>query len=86
MSKRILSSLIIWIAGNLLIKIHCKTGTEKTKITLLLRDGQSEEGNKGSHSQNWEEDTNNDEEFETLEPGSPVVLTVHDVCDESPER
>lgn len=54
-------------------------------ITLLLCDGKSEEGDEGSHRQSWEEDANRNEEFETFEPGAPIVLEVHDVCDKGPE-
>lgn len=53
---------------------------------MLLCDGQSEEGDEGSQCQNGEENTNNNKEPQPLEPGSPVVLKVHDMCDQSPQR
>lgn len=62
------------------------TRNNKNRITLLLCDGKSEEDDEGSHCQNWEEHANGDEELEAFEPGAPVVLQVHDVCDECPER
>lgn len=57
----------------------------RNKITLLLCDGKSEEGDESSHRQSWEEDANRDKELEAFEPGAPVVLEVHDVRDKSPE-
>lgn len=55
------------------------------RLTLLLCDGKSEAGDEHCHSQNREENANGDEEPEAFEPGAPVVLQVHDVCDKSPE-
>lgn len=55
------------------------------RITLLLRDGKSEEGDEGSHCQSREDHANCNEELEAFEPGAPVVLEVHDVRDEDPE-
>lgn len=57
----------------------------RNKITLLLCDGKSEEGDEGSHCQSGEEHANRDEELEAFEPGAPVVLEVHDVRDKGPE-
>lgn len=62
------------------------TRNNRNRITLLLCDGKSEEDDEGSHCQSWEEHANGDEELEAFEPGAPVVLQVHDVCDERPER
>lgn len=56
------------------------------RVTLLLCDGESEEGDEGGHCQNREGHANTDEEPEPFEPGAPVVLQVHDVCHQSPER
>lgn len=52
---------------------------------MLLCDGKSKEGDEGGYCQNWEEYANSDEELEAFEPGAPVVLQVHDVCDKRPE-
>lgn len=55
-------------------------------ITLLLCDGESQEGDEGDDGQHREEHADGDEELEAFEPGAPEVLQVHDVCDKSPER
>lgn len=67
---------------NICIQIACDS---RERITLLLCDGKSEEGDEGGDSQNWEDHGNSDEELETFEPGAPVVLYVHDVRDKGPE-
>ena len=54
-------------------------------LTLLLCDGEGEEGDEGGHGQDGEEHADHDKELQPLEPGAPVVLQVHDVCDQSPD-
>ena len=60
-------------------------GERKGGLTLLLCDGEGEEGDEGGHGQDGEEHADHDKELQPLEPGAPVVLQVHDVCDESPD-
>lgn len=67
---------------NICIQIACDS---RERITLLLCDGKSQEGDEGGDSQNWEDQGNSDEELEAFEPGAPVVLYVHDVRDKGPE-
>ena len=54
-------------------------------LTLILRDGDGEEGDEGGQRQHREEQPHEEEEPETLQPGLPVALEVHDVGDQSPE-
>ena len=54
-------------------------------LTLLLRDGDREEGDEGGQRQQGEEQSHEEEEPEPLQPGLPVALEVHDVGDQSPE-
>lgn len=64
---------------------YYEPGAADGGFTLLLCDGESQEGDEGGHCQSAEEDADGDEELEAFEPSAPVVLHVHDVCDESPE-
>ena len=54
-------------------------------ITLLLRDGNSQESDEGHNGQQAEDNTDKDEELQPFEPGAPVVLEVHDVCHKRPQ-
>lgn len=58
----------------------------QTSLTLLVADGNRQEGDEGNDSQHGEENPHVEEELEALQPSPPVVLQVHDVCDQSPER
>lgn len=51
-----------------------------------LGDGQGEEGGECSNSQEAEEGANNHEEPEALEPGAPIVLQVHYMGHQAPQR
>lgn len=72
-------SLILYYTDN-------ELWTWRERITLLLCDGESQEGDEGDDGQHWEEHADGDEELEAFEPGAPVILQVHDVRDKSPER
>lgn len=52
---------------------------------LFACDGHTEEGDKGNNGQQGEENPDEEEELEALQPGSPVVLQVHDMRDKGPE-
>ena len=43
-------------------------------LTLLLRDGDREEGDEGGQRQQGEEQSHEEEEPEPLQPGLPVAL------------
>lgn len=59
---------------------------DEEELTLLVVDGNRQEGDEGHNCQKWKENTNEEEEFKALQPSPPVVLQVHDVNDQGPER
>lgn len=58
----------------------------KEELTLLVADGNRQEGDEGHDRQQTEEHADEEEELEALQPGPPEVLQVHDASDEGPER
>lgn len=72
---------------NIIARLLCRKQVVAWEaLTLLLCDGQRQEGDKGCHGEDTEEQADADKELEAFEPCAPVVLKVHDVCDQSPER
>lgn len=60
-------------------------GQRQQKLTLFVVDGNREECDEGDNCQQREENPDEEEELETLEPGPPVVLQIHDVSDQGPK-
>ena len=58
---------------------------EDMRLTLFVCHGEAEKGDEGHNSQQGEDDSDKEKELESLQPGAPVVLQVHDVGDKSPE-
>lgn len=54
-------------------------------LTLLVVDGNRQEGDEGHDCQQREENPDEEEELEALQPGPPEVLQVHDVSDQGPK-
>lgn len=55
------------------------------QLTLLVSNGNRQEGDEGYDRQQREENPDEEEELEALQPGPPVVLQVHDVGDQGPK-
>lgn len=60
---------------------HVKQEGNGGELTLVVADGNREEGDEGYDCQQREENPDVEEEFEALQPGPPIVLQVHDVSD-----
>ena len=55
-------------------------------LTLVSGDGQHKEGAEGGNGDSREEDAHEEKATQPLEPGPPVILHVHHVCDQDPQR
>lgn len=60
--------------------------SDEEELTLLVFDGNRQEGDEGQDCQEREENPDEEKQLEALQPGPPVVLQVHDVSDQGPER
>lgn len=50
-------------------------------LTLFLYDGQGQECAQSHHGEYAKENANAHEEPQTFQPGSPIVLHIHHMCD-----
>lgn len=55
-------------------------------LTLVSGDGQRQEGAEGGDGDGREEDSHKEEAAQPLEPRPPVILHVHHVCHQDPQR
>lgn len=59
--------------------------SDAEELTLFVFDGNRQETDEGHDCQQREEHSDEEEELESLQPGSPEVLQVHDVSNQSPK-